>query len=226
MPARPILTYGGQGTTKKGVHDEDHAMIYTGQAPPMLKKERITKKSIRMEPLSQRHKLDETSRINYAKLYTVEHNVKVQFVGTIARKYQQQLVTDYNETHRPLPDRPFVGGTTQSTFEHAQGPDPEYSIQAPGTATSWQPIPSSATPALFSSGSVGYSATSSSFPTTTQTSSYPAVVTSTIGPVQTTSYPLSYPSVSSNAPAQPDSYTVSGPSNDEPLYEDDLYGPN
>jgi len=120
------LTYGGQGTRKKGVHAEDHAVIYTGQAPIFKDGEQISKRSIRMVPKSSRHKLDPASRINYAKVYTVEHNVKVYFVGEIAEKHEQQVVTDYNNTHKPLPDRPYYAATGEDTYDHAQGEDPAY----------------------------------------------------------------------------------------------------
>jgi hypothetical protein len=162
---RPILTYGGQGTLKRGVHASDHAVIYTGKAPIMKANEKITKRAIRMVPLSPQHKLDNTSRINYAKLYTIEHNVKVYFIGSIAPKYEQQVVTDYNATHQPLPDRPYYAGTSdENTFGYAQGPDPTYA--APATTASWptsatnQPVSSSyySQPSIYGSAVNSYQA--------------------------------------------------------------------
>jgi hypothetical protein len=129
---RPILTYGGQGTLKHGVHAEDHALIYTldpGQKkpPPLLPYESpLSKRSIRVEPISQAHKLDPASRLNYAKLYTVEHNVKVFFVGRLAKHYEQHVVNDYNETHRPLPDRPWSVEPTEGDLRYTEGPSPDY----------------------------------------------------------------------------------------------------
>jgi hypothetical protein len=130
--ARPILTYGGQGTLKHGVHAEDHALIYTlepGQKkpPPLLQYESpLSKRPIRVEPISQAHKLDPASRLNYAKLYTVEHNVKVFFVGRVAKHYEQQVVTDYNATHRPLPHRPYSIDPTEGDLRYSEGPNPDY----------------------------------------------------------------------------------------------------
>jgi hypothetical protein len=125
------LTYGGQGTLKRGVHPEHHAIIYTGKSPVILDGEQITKRSIQMESNNKRHgKLDETSRINYAKLYTVEHNVKVHFIGKIAAKHEQRIVTDYNLTHRPLPDRPYTEDFSETTTEHAEGAS-AYTYPAP-----------------------------------------------------------------------------------------------
>jgi len=116
------LTYGGQGTLKKGVHAESHAVIYTSKAPVMKPGERITKKSIKMDPFSPRDRLDPTSRINYAKLYTVEHDVKVHFVGKVFARHEQRVVTDYNGTHSPLAYRPYVPVNEEESM-YADGRD-------------------------------------------------------------------------------------------------------
>lgn len=52
-----------------------------------------------MEPTDEKQKLDLASRVNYAKVYTVEHNVKVCFIGTLTRNAQAQLGADYNAQH-------------------------------------------------------------------------------------------------------------------------------
>jgi hypothetical protein len=106
---------------KKGVKYEFHCVIYTDK-PIMKPKERITKQSIRMVPDNPRFKLDPASRMNYAKVYTVEHNTKVQFIGRISSKYTQQLADDYNRVHQPISDL----GTSrqqpgQATYNYAQG---------------------------------------------------------------------------------------------------------
>lgn len=124
----PILTYGLQGTLKRGVHAEDHAQIYTPQKgkkgpPPLLPGEQLSKRAIRMDPISALHKLHPLSRINYAKLYTVEHNVKVYFIGWVAMNYQQRVVVDYNNTHRPLPDRPHLSSEDEEAHPPESGED-------------------------------------------------------------------------------------------------------
>lgn len=101
------MTYGGQGVKKRGVKAKHHTIIHTGK-PVALKGEKekgLTKKPIRVEPAGPRHKLDDASRLNYAKTYTVEYNVKVWFIGKIHTKSEWQLVTDYNRTHPPLKAR-------------------------------------------------------------------------------------------------------------------------
>lgn len=83
----------------------------------MFKGERekgLTRQPIRMEASSPRHKLDRASRLNYAKIYTVEHNVKVWFIGEVHQESCEHLVADYNEMH-PLLTAP----TSNSISEDA-----------------------------------------------------------------------------------------------------------
>jgi hypothetical protein len=134
----PILTYGGQGTLKNGVHADDHAVIYTSKSegPVLLKtksgrQEKLKKKAIRMNPINLSHKLDYASRVNYAKVYTVEHNVKVFFIGAIAHSSQQQLVSDYNLAHPQIPNAPPSTGRSSPDLDNqdmvcAEGPTPSY----------------------------------------------------------------------------------------------------
>ena len=73
------MTYSGQGVKKKGVHARHHTVIYT-EKPVFAKGEKekgLKKKPIKVIPSSPRHRLDNFSRLNYAKTYTVEYNVKV-----------------------------------------------------------------------------------------------------------------------------------------------------
>lgn len=93
---RPILTYGLRGTKKLGVKSQDHAIIYTGQeAPEPLPGEDLQWNPIKLEPATDRDKLAPQSRINYAKVYTVEHNVKVHFIGKIHADSERQFFEDF-----------------------------------------------------------------------------------------------------------------------------------
>lgn len=87
---RPVQTYRGQGATKVGVIVEDHAVIYTGgerdPPPSLLEGEGITKQALRVVA-DGNETLDECSRINFGKIYTVEHNVKVLNIGIIAPEH-------------------------------------------------------------------------------------------------------------------------------------------
>jgi hypothetical protein len=80
----PIMTYGRQGVAKNGVIKYHHAVVYTSREEPAAQKNeapRIGEKglltSIRVRSKSRQEKLDPLSRINFSKIYTVEHNVKV-----------------------------------------------------------------------------------------------------------------------------------------------------
>jgi len=53
---------------------------------------------IRVIPRTPRDKLEKESRINYAKIYTVEHNVKVHFIGHVDPKFHNKLVADFDAT--------------------------------------------------------------------------------------------------------------------------------
>jgi hypothetical protein len=97
---RPILTYSGQGTKKRKVKPETHALIYTGDKPPKQidGEEKLGLRPIQVIPKTARDKLNITSRINYAKIYDVEYDLKVLFMGHIAPPFQHHLLTDFEAT--------------------------------------------------------------------------------------------------------------------------------
>lgn len=90
----PILTYGRQGLNKPGLHAEDHAIIYTTDQPPINSDSQNT--PIQMQSKSPRDKLEPMSLVNYAKIYPVEHNVKVQFIGWVAKDSQRDFARDFD----------------------------------------------------------------------------------------------------------------------------------
>jgi hypothetical protein len=159
------LTYGFQGVLKYGVHPNDHAVVYSSRrdGPYISDREEglMTKKPIRIEIKDPAHKLDPWSRLNYAKVYTVEHNVKVLFIGKVADNYEQAVVASFNDTHPPLDSRPYPERPDSPVFSHAQGPDPHYP-----TAID---IPSSSRTSTWGT-SEGHPYAASSYPATT---SYP-----------------------------------------------------
>jgi hypothetical protein len=44
---------------------------------------KLLKKPVRVTSTSPKDKLDKASRVNYSKVYTIEHNLKVCFIGQI-----------------------------------------------------------------------------------------------------------------------------------------------
>ncbi|KAH9221413.1 hypothetical protein DL95DRAFT_519408 [Leptodontidium sp. 2 PMI_412] len=101
----PIFTYGGRGAMKPGIRAKDHAPMYNtgGEVAygPGEKKRGLTREPIEVH-CDPRHKLDKMSRLNYAKTYTVEYNVKVLFIGKIAKASEGALAKNYNDVHPPL----------------------------------------------------------------------------------------------------------------------------
>jgi hypothetical protein len=67
-----------------------HAIIYTGEHPPSPRSDELPTfgeygmvESIRVKPKAKDDKLNEMARINFAKIYTIEHNVKVLEFGVV-----------------------------------------------------------------------------------------------------------------------------------------------
>jgi hypothetical protein len=75
-----------------------YAVIYAGQTPPELSKPELAlrRSPIRILPNTPEDKLPLGSWINYAKKYTIEHNVKVVFIGSIAPDSQLIFNKDFD----------------------------------------------------------------------------------------------------------------------------------
>ena len=119
-PSRPELTVKqcykylqGQGVDKHGFSEEDkqaHSIIYAvGTTPSCKQTERpyLDKKAIAVEITSEGQKLDPMSRLNYKKIYTVEHNVKVMGVGRVTRGSLAALLGYWRNTLHPPLERPI-----------------------------------------------------------------------------------------------------------------------
>ncbi|KAK0635703.1 hypothetical protein B0T17DRAFT_53281 [Bombardia bombarda] len=91
----PILTYEQRGCTKRGVKPSKHGIVYAkGGQPLLLERE----PNLGFDPVQLvldygTEKIAKESRINYAKLVTVEHNVKVFFIGRIVQSDFVNIVT-------------------------------------------------------------------------------------------------------------------------------------
>ncbi len=102
----PIHTYGGRGVLKFGVRSREHAPLYMrGMSPELLKGEKergLTREAIEIVMDRSTEELHSTSRLNYAKVYTIEYNVKVCSVGRVSTHSLRVLIEAYNEVHPPL----------------------------------------------------------------------------------------------------------------------------
>lgn len=86
----PINTYNGRGVAKFQANNrrdiEAHAIIFMSgtEATSPDWEHSMPKEPIQVVPAGKDQQLDEMSRINYAKVHTLEHNVKVMNVGKIS----------------------------------------------------------------------------------------------------------------------------------------------
>lgn len=82
----PILTYSGKGCLKKGCKPNKHGIAYeTGKKAQRIKGEpRLGFNPVRITFKAGGESLPKEARINYSKLVTIEHNVKVFFIGSVS----------------------------------------------------------------------------------------------------------------------------------------------
>lgn len=79
------MTYGGKACKKSGVKANKHGIIYMrGHKARLLDKEpKLGFAPVRVDMTEDGERLSKESRVNYSKLVTVEHNVKVFFIGSV-----------------------------------------------------------------------------------------------------------------------------------------------
>ncbi|KAG5987459.1 hypothetical protein E4U54_004985 [Claviceps lovelessii] len=95
----PILTYGGKGCNKNGVKPAKHGIIHEhGHKPRMLDGEpKLGFPAVQARITEVGERLSKESRVNYSKLVTVEHNVKVFFIGSVAPESWSQVADAVND---------------------------------------------------------------------------------------------------------------------------------
>jgi hypothetical protein len=77
-------------------------VIYmVGTSPEADPAEKIVKNPIAVNPAGQDQKLHPMSRINFDKMYSIEHNVKVMNVGKVADGSLHNLALYFQNTHFP-----------------------------------------------------------------------------------------------------------------------------
>ena len=99
---RPIATYGRQGVAKAGVVKSEHAIAYASGTSPSryggegaVAPERPMRRPVRIQPDEPGDILDPMSRINYARCYTVEHNVKVMPFGLVHKDSEKEFLYSF-----------------------------------------------------------------------------------------------------------------------------------
>ncbi|KAK4096558.1 hypothetical protein N658DRAFT_458516 [Parathielavia hyrcaniae] len=91
----PIYTYERQACTKLGVNPSKHGIIYrAGRTPRLVKGEpQLGFAPVRVNLYQKTEYIPKASRVNYAKLVTVEHNCLVFFIGCVNPEDFQNIVT-------------------------------------------------------------------------------------------------------------------------------------
>nr|POF06904.1 hypothetical protein CFP56_31528 [Quercus suber] len=128
--ALPISTYGKQGVGKNRVRKSDHGIIHTGSvAPEPLGAESPLQEEVGMRPrairvVPDRHvdQLDPMSRIDYAKVYTIQHNLKVKPFGEVHPGSKEALKTQFRNVWDGVMSRsarPTAGSSRGQTANSA-----------------------------------------------------------------------------------------------------------
>ncbi|KAL4861514.1 hypothetical protein BDV12DRAFT_64569 [Aspergillus spectabilis] len=80
-----ISTYGSRGVSKPGVDKSKHAIVHLQGTMPAMKRSEapMIKEPLEVAPERADETLDPMSRLNFGKIYTVEHNVKVLPIGRV-----------------------------------------------------------------------------------------------------------------------------------------------
>jgi hypothetical protein len=104
--AIPIYTYGNKGVEKRGFDHTDirgHAVIYmTGKSPYTPSTEpRMSKNPIEVDPANNQE-LERMSRVNFTKVHTVEHEVKVLHIGRVSQRSMPDFEKYWADQARPV----------------------------------------------------------------------------------------------------------------------------
>ena len=101
---RPISTYGGRGVANPSVLKWEHCMVYTDRHPPELLPgeapghgEQPMRAALQVKPSTPGDRMEDASRLNYGKMYTVEHNVRVYDFGMVRSEYIPILTGEWGQ---------------------------------------------------------------------------------------------------------------------------------
>ena len=87
-----LNTYHRQGASKDGIKAENYAAVYPlGGEPEVGPNENLTKEPFPIKVEEAGESIDPTSRIDFGRVYTVEHNIKVLKVGRIPNDFLPRL---------------------------------------------------------------------------------------------------------------------------------------
>ena len=101
--ALPITTYAGRGVAKPDVQKSEHSIIYTGRRPPNLTQDemprlgehRMLLQPIRIVQNDPGDRLGPMSRLDYGKVHTMYHKVKVRAFGQVHPESMQASMMQF-----------------------------------------------------------------------------------------------------------------------------------
>jgi hypothetical protein len=101
-----IYTYSGKGTAKNDVRPQDHAVVYVhgSEEPALLPDEQSKKGAFPIIIEEPGETIDPMSRLDFSRIYTVEHNVKVLKIGRISPDHHERLEKYFVESIVPPKD--------------------------------------------------------------------------------------------------------------------------
>jgi hypothetical protein len=105
-----LNTHNGKGAGKEGVDPENYAAVFPlGGTVQLCPDEYLTKKPFPIKIEVPGETIDLKSRLNFGKIYTLEHNIKVKKVGRIPDEYHQQLDDYFSQiiTGKHDPQKPI-----------------------------------------------------------------------------------------------------------------------
>lgn len=102
------MSYGTKGVAKPSTKKSEHGIVYIGKSPPEPSTHEMPRSgeqgmqqmAIRIDPDSSDEHLEPSSRLNYGKVYTVEHNIKVRNIGMVNRDSERALAHQFSQVWR------------------------------------------------------------------------------------------------------------------------------
>lgn len=101
--ALPITSYSNRGVSAKNIDNREHnshCIIHDSTLSPVLMPNEapFTKDSVAVNMIKG-ETLSESSRLCYSKPYTIDHNIKVRYIGHVVDEHVNQVLRDYRSEH-------------------------------------------------------------------------------------------------------------------------------
>jgi hypothetical protein len=94
------VSYNGRGVAKQATVKATHAIIYTGTSEPLHKKSKIPRANqspmitgIRIIPIDEHNTLHPMSRLDFGRMYHVEHHMEVLYYGNVEKEFMEILTS-------------------------------------------------------------------------------------------------------------------------------------